>query len=133
MLLGGSLLDEKGVKRRLLANAEACFATEIPLELREWFAGEEARTPLRVAREFIAYMVTMDLGDLLDKINVSTLILASHNDPIIHLEVQEMMADRIPQAEMKVFGGVGYNVKVEIPDLLAAAVVTFVQQVDSAG
>jgi len=129
----GSLLDEKGVKGWLLSDAETRFASETPPELREWFAQEGARTPLHVAKEFTAYMATVDLTDLLRKIKVPTLILAARNDPITPMEVQEMMLDRIPQADLKVFDGVGHNMKVEIPDSLATAVLAFVRRVDSAG
>ena len=63
----------------------------------------------------------------------TTLILAARHDPITPMEIQEIMLNRIPHAELKVFDGVGHNMKVEIPDLLAAAVLSFVQKLDTSG
>jgi pimeloyl-ACP methyl ester carboxylesterase len=127
------LIDEKGVKGWLLSNTAARFAPGTPRELTEWFAQEGARTPLHIAKEFTAYMATVDLTDTLGEIKVPTLILAARSDTITPMEVQHLMVERIPKAKLKVFDGVGHNMKVEIPDALAAEVLTFVQQVDGGG
>ena len=78
-------------------------------------------------------MATVNLTGLLHEIKVPTLILAARNDPITPIEVQKIMLNRIPQAELKIFDGVGHNMKVEIPDSLAAEVLAFVQRVDATG
>jgi pimeloyl-ACP methyl ester carboxylesterase len=73
-----------------------------------------------------------DLTPLLPQIRVPTLILASPQDDITPLEVQQLMARQIPGATLQTFDGVGHNMKVEIPDLLAGRVLRFIgQAVDS--
>jgi len=129
----GNLLDEKGVKGWLLSDAKARFAPGAPLGLIEWFAEEGVRSPVHVIKGFTAYMTTVDLTEILSEIKVPTLILAARHDPITPMEIQEIMLNRIPHAELKVFDGVGHNMKVEIPDLLAAAVLSFVQKLDTSG
>ena len=128
-----NIIDEKGVKGWLLSNAAARFAPGSPRELIEWFAQEGARTPPHIAKEFTAYMATIDLIDILGEIKAPTFILAASSDTITPMEVQRLMQERIPKAKLKIFDGVGHNMKVEIPDALAAEVLTFVQQVDSGG
>ena len=44
-------------------------------------------------------------------------------------DVQEMMAQRIRHAVLEVYEGVGHNMKVEIPDALAARTLRFVESI----
>jgi pimeloyl-ACP methyl ester carboxylesterase len=39
------------------------------------------------------------------------------------------MAQRMPRATLEVFDGVGHNMKVEIPEILAARTLDFIEQV----
>ena len=41
------------------------------------------------------------------------------------------MAQQMPNASLQTFEGVGHNMKVEIPDLLAARVLDFVRKIES--
>ena len=67
-----------------------------------------------------------DLTPLLPEIQVRTLVLASSNDEITPLEVQRLMHQRMPRASLEVFDGVGHDMKVEIPDLLAQRTLSFI-------
>ena len=62
---------------------------------------------------------------MLSEIHVRTLILAATQDEITPLDVQELMAQRMPRATLEVFDGVGHNMKVEIPEILAARTLDF--------
>ena len=52
--------------------------------------------------------------------------LGSSQDDITPPEMQQLMSDRIPGAALQMFDGVGHNMKVEIPDLLARRVLEFI-------
>ena len=71
-----------------------------------------------------------DLTPLLPDIAIPTLILAASQDDITPLNVQETMAQRMPHAVLEVYEGVGHNMKVEIPDTLAARTLEFVESVE---
>jgi pimeloyl-ACP methyl ester carboxylesterase len=57
--------------------------------------------------------------------------MASAQDEITPMEVQNLMAQQMPNATLKTFTGVGHNMKVEIPDLLAGSVRDFAGKIDA--
>ena len=77
------------------------------------------------------WLLREDLTPFLPRISAPTLILAAAQDEITPPEVQYLMAQRIPNASLKTFEGVGHNMKVEIPDLLAGNVRDFIGKIDS--
>ena len=93
----------------------------------EWYADEGARTPAPAVLALQGCLLAEDLTALLPDIDVPTLILAASQDDITPLEVQRLMAGRIPRATLEVFDGVGHNMKVEIPDALAARTLEFIE------
>ena len=76
-------------------------------------------------------LLAADLTPLLPDIAVPTLILGASRDDITPPEIQRLMAERIPNAQLELIHGVGHNMKVEIPDALAARTLEFVRSVDS--
>ena len=76
-------------------------------------------------------LLNEDLTPLLREIPAPALILASSQDEITPLEIQELMARRMPKAALETFDGVGHNMKVEIPELLAGRVLKFIAQVEA--
>jgi len=76
-------------------------------------------------------LLSEDLTRLLPRISAPTLILAAAQDEITPPEVQYLMAQQIPNASLQTFEGVGHNMKVEIPDLLAGRVRDFIGKIDS--
>ena len=73
-------------------------------------------------------LLAEDLTPLLTEIDVPTLILAASQDEITPLNVQQLMARRMPGATLEVFDGVGHNMKVEIPEILAERTLDFIEQ-----
>jgi pimeloyl-ACP methyl ester carboxylesterase len=125
----GDLLDQYGVRGWLMADASARFGAANP-RLAEWFADEGARTSVAVAKAYTSSMASVDLTGLLPHVKTRTLILAAEDDDITPLSVQELMRDRMPKATLKLFPGVGHNIKVLIPDTLAAEALAFMKKVD---
>lgn len=123
------LMDESGVKGWLMADAMARFGNASP-ELAEWYAEEGARTTVAVAKAALSSMAEVDLVPLLPEIKLKTLILAGEQDTIAPVSIQQLMAQRLPEAELKVFPGVGHEMKVLIPDILAAETLAFLKRAD---
>ena len=78
-------------------------------------------------------MLAEDLAPLLPNIRCPTLLLAASQDNITPMEMQRLMAERMPNATLQTFDDVGHNMKVEIPDLLAQRTQEFLQRVESEG
>ena len=57
--------------------------------------------------------------------------MASNQDEITPMEAQHLMAEKIPNARLKTFDGVGHNMKVEIPDILGSTVIDFIRNVET--
>ena len=99
----------------------------------EWYATEGGKTPAQVVFALQDCLLREDLTPLLSNIPAPTLILAAAQDEITPQEVQLLMAKQMPNASLKTFEGVGHNMKVEIPDLLAASVRDFARKIDGNG
>lgn len=122
------ILEEEGTRAWLLADADKRFGPETGRHVVEWYADEGARTPAPVVLALQRCLLAQDLTPLLPEIAVPTLILAASQDDITPLNVQEMMAQRMPNAVLEVYEGVGHNMKVEIPDTLAARTLDFIEK-----
>ena len=124
-------LEEQGTKAWLLSDAQKRFGPQAEPGLVEWYAAEGDKTPAEVVLALQDCLLREDLGPLLPQISAPTLILAAAQDEITPQEIQHLMAQQIPHAVLQTFHGVGHNMKVEIPDLLAARVRDFIGKIES--
>jgi pimeloyl-ACP methyl ester carboxylesterase len=125
----GRILEEEGTRAWLLSDTAKRFGARAAREVIEWYADEGAKTPAPVVLALQGCLLAEDLTPLLTEIDVPTLILAASQDEITPLDVQQLMAQRMPRATLEVFDGVGHNMKVEIPEILAARTLDFIEQV----
>ncbi len=123
------ILEEEGTRAWLLADTDKRFGPDTDRHVVEWYADEGAKTPAPVVLALQGCLLAQDLTPLLPEIVVPTLILAASQDDITPLDAQQMMAEQIPQAVLEVYEGVGHNMKVEIPDTLAARTLRFIDSV----
>ena len=124
-------LEGSGTRAWLLSDAEKRFGSQADPGLVEWYAAEGETTPAQIVLVFQDCLLREDLTALLPLISVPTLILAASRDEITPLEIQRLMAERVPTATLRTFDGVGHNMKVEIPDRLAGEVVRFIEPIDT--
>lgn len=124
-------LEEEGTKAWLLSDAQKRFGLQAEAGLVEWYASEGGKTPAEVVLALQDCLLREDLTPLLPQISAPTLILAATQDEITPQEVQHLMAQQMPNASLQTFEGVGHNMKVEIPDLLAGKVRDFVGKIES--
>ncbi len=121
------ILEEEGTRAWLLADADKRFGSNTAREVMEWYADEGAKTSAPAVMGLQRCLLAEDLSPLLPAIPAPTLILAAAQDDITPMESQELMAREIPKATLKVIEGVGHNMKVEIPDRLAAMTLDFIE------
>ena len=124
-------LEESGTKAWLLSDARKRFGPKADPRLIEWYAAEGDKTPSEVVLALQDCLLNEDLTPLLRQIPVPALILAASQDEITPLEIQQLMARRMPRATLESFDGVGHNMKVEIPDILAGRVLEFIDRVEA--
>jgi 3-oxoadipate enol-lactonase len=124
-------LEESGTKAWLLSDARKRFGPQADPGLVEWYASEGGKTPADVVLALQDCLLREDLTPLLPEIPAPTLILASSEDKITPPDIQRLMARRMPKATLQTFDSVGHNMKVEIPDLLAARVLRFIEEVEA--
>ena len=125
------ILEEKGTKAWLLSDTQKRFGLQANPGLVEWYAAEGDKTSAKVVLALQDCLLREDLTPLLPQISAPTLILAAAQDEITPQEVQHLMAQQIPNASLQTFEGVGHNMKVEIPDLLAERVREFIGKIES--
>jgi pimeloyl-ACP methyl ester carboxylesterase len=73
-----------------------------------------------------------DTYDRLDRIKAPTLVLTGEEDVLIPPGNSEILAERIPGAELRVIPGGGHQIMIEQPQACNRAIVAFLQKVDSA-
>ena len=73
-----------------------------------------------------------DTYDRLDRIKAQTLVLTGEEDMLIPPGNSEILAERIPGAELRVIPGGGHQIMIEQPQACNRAIVAFLQKVDSA-
>ena len=129
----GDTLRREGTRAWLLSDTDKRFGPDTPREVIQWYADEGARTDASQVLALQACLLAEDLSPLLPAINVPTLILAAAGDPITPMDAQELMASQMPQATLEIIGGVGHNMKVEIPDALAARTLDFIAGIGDGG
>lgn len=127
----GDTLRREGTRAWLLSDTDKRFGPDTPREIIDWYADEGAKTEAAEVLALQACLLAADLAPLLPRINVPTLILAARHDPITPLEIQQLMTDTMPNATLEAFDGVGHNMKVEIPDILARRTLDFIDAIDS--
>ncbi len=120
------ILEREGTRAWLLADTEKRFAPGADRNLVGWYADEGAKTPAPVVMALQDCLLAEDLTPMLPDIAAPTLILAASQDEITPLDAQRAMVGQMPNATLEVFEGVGHNMKVEIPDILAARTLRFI-------
>ncbi len=125
------ILEEEGTRAWLLADSEKRFGANTDRAVIEWYADEGAKTSAPAVLALQRCLLAEDLTPLLPAIPAPTLILAAANDEITPLEMQQLMAERIPNAALQMLDSVGHNMKVEIPDELARRTNEFIESVSS--
>ena len=126
-----NILEQDGTRAWLLSDADKRFGPNTSRDVVEWYADEGAKTSAPAVLALQGCLLAEDLTPLLPDINVRTLILAASQDEITPLESQQLMAREMPHAVLEVIDGVGHNMKVEIPEALAARTRDFIGRVDS--
>ena len=123
------ILEEQGSRAWLLADSDKRFGPDTDQAVIEWYADEGAKTSAAAILGLQRCLLAEDLTPLLPDIAVPTLILAAANDEITPMEVQQLMAEQMPNATLQALDGVGHNMKVEIPDELARRANEFIESV----
>jgi pimeloyl-ACP methyl ester carboxylesterase len=86
------------------------------------------KVPARVWREMFARLLQYDDTPELEHIAAPTLLIWGDADPIVGRDMQELLAERIPDATSVVYPGVGHTPRWEDPTRFAADVATFVER-----
>ena len=123
-------LEEQGTKAWLASNSKERFGPNVEPKLVEWYASSGENTAAEMVLGLQGCLLAQDLTSLLPEIYAPTLIMASNQDEITPLDAQHLMVEKIPNACLKTFDGVGHNMKVEIPEILANTVLDFISEVE---
>ena len=86
-------------------------------------------TPVETAMRQMAAVQAFDSYDRLPQIKSPTLVLHGDRDAIIPVANAQVLKDRIPSAEMRIFAGAGHLFTWEFPEESAAATVEFLARV----
>lgn len=101
---------------------------ELPSERLDELTAELLKVPARVWTEtFDALLSYDDLAEI-HRIIAPTLLIWGDTDGLVDRDMQEMLAERIPVAELLVYRGVGHTPRWEDPGRFAGDVATFVQR-----
>jgi pimeloyl-ACP methyl ester carboxylesterase len=98
---------------------------EMPENVVARLVDESRAVPAEVWRESFSGLLEEAPPDRLENIHVPTLLLAGSSDALV-LDDQQVLLDRIPDAELVVYDGVGHGPHLAHPGRVAADLVAFV-------
>lgn len=114
------------VRNRLTAIAAPGWATKNEPLLEAWVQmALAAPTPVRTYRAQLDAIMRADRYSRLDDIDAPTLVLHGDADPLIPHGNAEILARRIPEAQLVTLPGVGHLPTWEAPDETAGAILGF--------
>jgi len=90
--------------------------------------GKKYPTPRFALKRHLQALSKMDTFDRLPEISVPTLILTGEEDKVISSENSMILAERIPNAQLKIFKGVGHLFTTEIGDQIEEVVMNFLSE-----
>ncbi|MCZ7573488.1 MAG: alpha/beta hydrolase [Ardenticatenaceae bacterium] len=93
---------------------------------QSWFLSTWLQTPAYVGYKYLKTLMTADLRDRLEKVNIPTTIFHGRHDQVCHPGWSEYMLPRIKDARMVWFENSGHALMVEEPDKFSQEVAAFV-------
>ena len=122
-------VERNGLKQWLIQTNAQRFDPEItPPELAEWHLAEHSKTPSSVAAAIMRIVEDADMTDMLPAITTPTLIMVGDRAVGRPLASQADMRDRIPDARLAVFPGIGAGIHLLRVDECVDQVLTFIAQ-----
>jgi pimeloyl-ACP methyl ester carboxylesterase len=120
-------IEKIGLKNFLVEDGKRKFnVDQVDPGFLEWKAAESAKTPEHVAISSIYFAATIDLGNILPKIKVPTLILAPDGSDRSPIEDAKYMSEQIPNAKLVLFRGCAHSISQQIPDRCIDEVLKFI-------
>ncbi len=98
-------------------------------KMLEWHLNEHSKTPQHVALSISRFVQVADVSERLSEVKVPTLIMVGDRSPICPLNLQHIMQQKIPNARLFVFGGIGPGIQLLIPDRCTEEMLKFLQSV----
>lgn len=98
---------------------------EVSAEFAACLVDESLAIPAKVWRESFLGLLEVERPQALEKIHVPTLLLCGSSDTLVFAD-QQVLLDRIPDAELVVYAGVGHGPHLAHPDRVAMDLAEFV-------
>lgn len=98
-------------------------------EVVDTLVEEILKVPARVWHAMFSGLLDYDDTSELPRLEAPTLLLWGDDDALVSREMQELLADRIPRAELIVYPGVGHTPRWDDAQRFTADLVTFVERV----
>lgn len=121
-------IDSRFVERFVRGTSPTAMSEEFVARLVE----ESLAIPAQVWRESFLGLLQAERPAALENICVPTLLLSGSSDPIVCAD-QQVMLDRIPDAELVLYTGVGHSPHLAHPDRVATDLAAFVHALDRLG
>src|SRR5262249_44175967 len=97
-------------------------------EVVDGFVEETLKVPARVWHATFSGLLEYDDTAALPNIDAPTLLIWGDRDAIVSQQMQDMLADRIPAAELIVYPGVGHTPRWDDPQRFSEDLAAFVER-----
>ncbi len=101
---------------------------KVPAETTDILVAEVLKVPARVWHEMFEGLIAYDDTHELGEVGAPTLLIWGDQDGLVSYEMQALLADRIPHAELIVYPGVGHTPRWDDPRRFAGDLAAFVNQ-----
>lgn len=97
-------------------------------EAIEMIVEDVLKVPARVWHPMFSELLVYDDTDELTRVSAPTLLIWGDSDDLVHREMQDVLSERIPDAELIVYQGVGHTPRWDDPLRFAADLASFVDR-----
>lgn len=105
---------------------------EIGPDIVDRLAGELLKVPARVWQECFAALLDYDDLDELGRITAPTMLIWGDGDGLVGRDMQERLAELIPDADLLVYSGIGHTPRWEDGPRFASDVAAFIERLRAA-
>ncbi len=102
---------------------------DVPQNMINWWIKLFTQNSARVASEILSYFRTVDLSDILEKINVPTLMVVGESEALAPAQTFRKWQQAIPNSELVVIASKAYHLAAVNPDECCRVLLNFLKRI----
>ncbi len=99
-------------------------------KMLEWHLNEHSKTPTPVAANIMRFVQVADVTEILPQVKVPVLLMVGDRSPLCTLDMQRFIQQKLPNAKLVVFEGVGQGIHMLMPERCTEEMLKFLSSIN---